>query len=127
LKQLWRKKIARDIIWCTCFSPGGGYILIGSNDRHVYLVDLNGDVIWSKELDRHVHGICFSPWRIHSSNKLRNTMDNKNKQQGSNNKTKLPHSLASILWYGDTIIVGDEYEYVYFLKWNERGKNRKNL
>ena len=58
----WTKELAEDCTYCVCFWPRrDDRTAIGSLDNHVYLADLDGNILWKAGLHSDVLDVRFSP------------------------------------------------------------------
>jgi len=122
LTEKWAKTISEyhGDINSVCFHPSKNLIVAGSSDHLVYLVDLEGNIIWSKKLDEEVNDVCFSPKgeyivAVTTAGTLY-VLKTENGKIIDKHETTIT-ALTNVIWSEDHIIVGDYRGYIYIYKW----------
>jgi len=127
-KVVWSKRITDSSIHCLCFNPEGTKLLVGSMNGYIYLIDLNGTIVWSRDLDNYVESIYYDSkgeYLVAVTVDAIYIIKSDNGEIMWSLDTRTPHYCA--IWYGDYIITGDSYGYVYFYKWIEKERKAINV
>ena len=122
IEEEWTKRVVEGIMakFTSPFPSPSDKILLNSSSPHIYLVNLNGDIIWERRLDTEVMSAAFSPKGDYVAVITRDSLHILNVEDGEEAcRLRVNPVLCSIVWVGKHIIVGDSEGYVNIYYWDD--------